>query len=82
MTRVLAGVFVCSFVLAGQVVSAQPAPALPPLPPEPPAPVARLPPSGRQAAIGASAARTKNVLQKTDTKTLIHLDPDGDNGRC
>jgi len=37
MTRVLAGVFVCSFVLAGQVVSAQPAPALPPLPPEPPA---------------------------------------------
>jgi len=36
MTRVLAGVFVCSFVLAGQVVSAQPAPPLPPVPPEPP----------------------------------------------
>ena len=36
MTRVLAGVFACSFVLAGHVVSAQPAPALPPSPPEPP----------------------------------------------
>ena len=38
MTRMFAGVFVCSFVLAGEVASAQPAP-VPPVPPAPPAAV-------------------------------------------
>jgi HEAT repeat protein len=38
MTRVLAGMFVCSWLFAGQVVSAQPAPAVPPIPAVPPVP--------------------------------------------
>ena len=41
MTRMFAGVFVCSFVLAGKVASAQP-PPVPPLPPAP-FPLAALP---------------------------------------
>jgi HEAT repeat protein len=40
MTRMLAGMFVCSCVLAGQVALAQPPPAAPPVPPLPPVPPA------------------------------------------
>jgi HEAT repeat protein len=40
MTRLLAGMFVCSFVLVGQVALAQPARAVPPVPPLPPTPPA------------------------------------------
>jgi len=42
----LAGMFVCSCVLTGQVALAQPPPAAPPVPPVPPTPfpLAALPP--------------------------------------
>jgi HEAT repeat protein len=41
MTRVIASVFVCSWLFAGQVVSAQPVPAVPPIPAAPPTPAVR-----------------------------------------